>query len=169
MIYNEESVLWQTCKRRLFVFSFLILVLCLTVLPIWEKIGMQPMLLLIIVYHWSVYRPDLLPFEQLVLLSLILDGVYAYPLGFSALRLLGLYTLLMTQKRILSYQRFHWVWAGFAVFVMVDAMIYGILLSCVKQEWTGILPLLPGSLLTIALYPPIVWVLNRFMVKHLTG
>jgi rod shape-determining protein MreD len=169
MIYNEESVLWQTWKRRLFVFSFLILVLCLTVLPIWEKIGMQPMLLLIIVYHWSVYRPDLLPFEQLVLLSLILDGVYAYPLGFSALRLLGLYTLLMTQKRILSYQRFHWVWAGFAVFVMVDAMIYGILLSCVKQEWTGILPLLPGSLLTIALYPPIVWVLNRFMVKHLTG
>jgi len=93
MMYSEESLLWQIWKRRFLVFSFLILLLCLTVLPIWQKIGIQPTLLLIILYHWSIYRSDLLSIEQLVLISLILDGTYAYPLGFSALRLLIAYTL----------------------------------------------------------------------------
>lgn len=169
MLYNEESVLWQTWKRRIFVFSFLVLVLCITMFPIWQKIGMQPLLLLIIVYQWSLYRSDLISIEQLVLISLILDGIYAYPLGFSAVRLLGIYTLLLTQKRILSHQRFPWVWAGFAVFVGADALIYGILLSCVKGEWVGLLPLIPGAILTITLYPPVVWGLNRFVIKRLVS
>lgn len=167
MMLSEESVVWQTWKRRFIVFSFLIAVLCLTVLPIWQKIGIQPTLLLIILYHWSLYRADLLPVEQLVLISLILDGIYAYPLGFSALRLLIVYSLLMTQKRILSHQRFHWVWGGFSIFVIIDAHIYAILLSCVKHEWTGILPLIPGVMLTVGLYPLAVWGLNRFVMKRL--
>lgn len=169
MMYNEESFLWQTWKRRIFVSLFLVFVLCISLFPIWQKLGMQPTLILIIIYHWTIYRSDLISIEQLVLLSLLLDGVYAFPLGFSALRLLGIYTLLLTQKRILSHQRFHWVWVGFSLFVMVDAIFYGILLSFVKQEWVGIFPLLPGSSLTIILYPSMVWALNRFVVKRLVS
>lgn len=167
MIHSENSVLWQTWKHRFIVFFFLITVMCVSILPIWQKIGIQPTLLLIIIYHWSLYRSDLLPIEQLVLISLILDGIYAYPLGFSALRLLIPYSLLMTQKRIISQQRFHWVWGGFGVFVIIDAFIYAILLSCVKDEWTGILPLIPGMLLTLGLYPLAVWGINRFVMKKL--
>ena len=167
MMYGEESLVWQTWKRRFLVFSFLILLVCLTILPIWQKIGIQPTLLLIILYHWSIYRSDLLPIEQLVLISLILDGIHAYPLGFSALRLLTAYTVIMTQKRILFHQRFHWIWGGFAIFVICDAFIYAILLSFVKDTWAGILPLIPGMMLTIGLYPPTVWVINRFVMKRL--
>jgi cell shape-determining protein MreD len=136
-------------------------------LPLWQKIGVQPTLLLIILYHWTLYRSDLLPVEQLVLISLIQDGVYAYPLGFSALRLLIGYALLMTQKRILSHQRFLWVWGGFGVFVILDALIYATLLSCVKHEWTGVFPLIPGIMMTMGLYPPMVWAMNRFVMKRL--
>jgi rod shape-determining protein MreD len=166
MIFNEESLLWQTWRRRFLVFCFLLSVLCLTILPIWQKIGIYPTPLLIILYYWSFYRSDLLPVEQLVLISLILDGIYAYPLGFSALRLLIAYMLVMTQKRILYHQRFHWIWAGFGLLVVVDAFIYAILISFVKHEWTGILPLIPGILLTIGLYPPTVWAINRFVMKR---
>jgi rod shape-determining protein MreD len=167
MMYSEESVLWQIWKRRLLVFSLLLFILCATVLPIWQDIGIQPTLLLIILYHWSIYRSDLLPVEQLVLISLILDGIYAYPLGFSALRLLIGYSLLMTQRRILCHQRFHWVWTGFGIFVVIDALLFAILSSCVKHEWTGILSLIPGMLLTLGLYPIVVWILNRFFMKRL--
>jgi cell shape-determining protein MreD len=167
MLSGDESAVWQVWKRRLIVFTLLVSVLCLTVLPIWQKIGVQPTLLLIVIYHLSVYRSDLLSIEQLVLTSLILDGIYAYPLGFSALRLLIDYLLLLTQKRILYHQRFHWVWAGFSVFVVIDAFIFAILLSFVKHEWAGILTLTPGILLTIALYPPLVLALNRLIVKRL--
>jgi rod shape-determining protein MreD len=167
MMHSENSILLNAWKRRFIVFSFLITVICVTVFPFWQKIGIQPNLLLIIIYYWSLYRTDLLPIEQLVLISLILDGIYAYPLGFSALRLLSAYSLLMTQKRIISHQRFHWVWGGFSVFVIIDAFIYAILLSCVKDVWTGILPLVPGMLLTVGLYPLAVWGINRFVMKKL--
>ncbi len=167
MMHHEESMLWRIWKVRLLAFVFLVAVVCLTILPLWQKIGIQPTLILIILYHWTLYRSDLMPIEQLVLISLIQDGIYAYPLGFSALRLLIAYTLLMTQRRILSHQRFLWVWGGFGAFVLVDALIYAALLSCVKHEWVGIFPLLPGLAMTIGLYPLTIWVMNRFVMKRL--
>ncbi len=167
MMYDEESMLWRVWKVRLLAFAFLILVVCLTVMPLWQKIGIQPTLFLIILYHWTLYRPDLMPIEQLVLISLIQDGIYAYPLGFSALRLLIGYTLLTTQRRILSHQRFLWVWGGFGVFTLIDGFIYATLLSCVKHEWVGILPLIPGFAMTIGFYPLTIWVMNRYLMKRL--
>jgi hypothetical protein len=164
-MYGEELWPWKTWMRRFIAFLFLLAAVCLTVLPLWQNMGVQPALFLIILYHWSVYRSDLLSVEQLVLISLIQDGVYAYPLGFSALRILICYALLITQKRILSHQRFLWVWGGFSVFALFDILVYAILLSCVKHEWTGFLPLMPGMLMTIGLYPLVVRMMNRFMVK----
>src|SRR5476649_2839536 len=98
MMHNEESMLWRVWKVRLLAFAFLLTVVCMTVLPLWQKIGIQPTLFLIILYHWTLYRSDLMPIEQLVLISLLQDGMYAYPLGFSALRILIDYALLLTQK-----------------------------------------------------------------------
>jgi rod shape-determining protein MreD len=167
MMYDEESMLWRIWKVRLLAFTFLIIIVCLTVLPLWQKIGIQPALFLIILYHWTLYRSDLMPIEQLVLISLIQDGIYAYPLGFSALRLLIGYTLLTTQRRILSHQRFLWVWGGFGVFTLIDGLIYATLLSCVKHEWVGISPLIPGFAMTIGLYPLTIWAMNRFVMKRL--
>jgi cell shape-determining protein MreD len=167
MMYDEESTLWRIWKVRLITFTFLITIVCLTVMPLWQKIGIQPILFLIILYHWTLYRSDLMPIEQLVLISLIQDGIYAYPLGFSALRLLIGYTLLTTQRRILSHQRFLWVWGGFGIFTLIDGLIYAALLSCVKHEWVGILPLTPGFAMTVGLYPLTIWIMNRYVIKRL--
>lgn len=167
MIYGEKLLLWHTWKRRLLSFIFLIVAVCLTILPLWQKIGIQPTLWLIILYHWSIYRSDLLSIDQLVLVSLIQDGIYAYPLGFSALRLLMCYALLITQKRILSHQRFPWVWGGFGIFALLDGLIYTTLFSCIKHEWAGLLPLVPGMLMTLALYPLAVWGINQVIMKRM--
>lgn len=167
MIYNEESMRWRIWKVRLLAFAVLVTIVCLTVLSLWQKIGIQPILFLIILYHWTLYRSDLMPIEQLILISLIQDGIYAYPLGFSALRLLIDYTLLTTQRRILAHQRFLWVWGGFGIFIFVDGLIYTTLLSCVKHEWVGILPLIPGFAMTMGLYPLTIWIMNRYVMKRL--
>jgi rod shape-determining protein MreD len=140
----------------------------MTVLPFWQKLGIQPTLFLIILYYWTLYRSDLIAVEQLILISLIQDGIYAYPLGFSALRLLINYGLLLTQKRILSQQRFLWVWGGFGLFALMDCLICATLFSCIKHEWVGIIPLIPGVFMTISLYPSFVWAMNRFVMKRLS-
>jgi len=167
MVYREKLLPWNAWKRRLLVFVSLVSAVCITILPLWQKIGVQPTLLLILLYHCSVYRPDLLSIDQLVLVSLIEDGIYAYPLGFSALRLLICYALLMTQTRILSHQRFLWVWGGFGIFALLDALIYATLLSFTKHEWADMLPLIPGILMTISLYPPVIWITNLFILKRM--
>jgi hypothetical protein len=134
----------------------------------WQWIGVQPALLLIILYHWTLYRPGLLSVEQLVLLSLIQDGIYAYPLGFSALRLLTDYALLAASKRMLGRQGFIWVWGGFALFAMIDGVIFTSLLLCVQAQCMSMLPLIPGTIMTVSLYPLMVAFINRFVVKRLS-
>jgi rod shape-determining protein MreD len=165
---KDSSVGWQLWKQHFLVFLFLLFVLYVTLLPMWQWVGIQPVLLLIILYHWTLYRPDLLSLEQLVLLSLIQDGIYAYPLGFSALRLLIDYALLAASRRMLGRQGFMWVWGGFVLFVMIDTVIFTSLLSCVQAQWRSILPLIPGMFMTISLYPLMVAFMNRFVVKRLS-
>jgi rod shape-determining protein MreD len=145
----------------------LLFILYVTLLPLWQWIGIQPVLLLIVLYHWTLYRPDLLSLEQLVLLSLIQDGIYAYPLGFSALRLLIDYAFLATTRRILGRQGFIWIWGGFFLFVIIDAIIFTSLLSCVSAQWVNILPLIPSIIMTGSLYPLMVALMNRFVMKRL--
>ena len=165
MFFEEESHFWQTAKRRTVGFTILLANLCLTLLPFWQKVGVQPILLLIIIYYWALYRPDRLTIEQLILISLIQDGIYAYPLGFSALRLLIDYGLLLTQRRTLNHQSFIWIWGGFSIFCLMDTVVYMTLLSCVKGEWVGILLLFPNTLLTASLYPLVIVAFNYFVKK----
>ncbi|MBM3468089.1 MAG: hypothetical protein FJX71_01500 [Alphaproteobacteria bacterium] len=167
MIDGDHSTSKKVWKHRLLIFIFLVSVVCLNILPVWQSLGVQPVLLLIVLYHCALYRPDLLSVEQLVLISLILDGIYAYPLGFSAVRLLTEYTLLLTQRKILGHQNFLWVWGGFCLFALIDGLLYSILISCVKSQWTGIFPIIPSILLTIGLYPLLTWALNRIIMRRL--
>lgn len=164
-MHQEEGFLWRSCKHQCLVFVFFISFIVLTILPLWHQVGAQPVLWLIILYHWGLYRQDLLRIEQLILISLIQDGLYAYPLGFSALRLLIDYALLTTQGRIISQQTFLWVWGGFGLFVFLDSFIYTGLLSCVKSQWIGTWSLIPGLIMTIGFYPLIVLGINRLMMK----
>jgi cell shape-determining protein MreD len=169
MTFEKDSlVVWQFWKRRFLAFLFLLFVLYVTLLPVWHWIGIQPVLLLIILYHWTLYHPNLLSLEQLVLLSLIQDGIYAYPLGFSALRLLVDYALLTAFKRILGRQGFTWIWGGFALFVLIDAVIFTGLLSCVQARWAPMMSLIPGMIMTGSLYPLMIAFMNRFVMKRLS-
>jgi rod shape-determining protein MreD len=165
---KDSSIGWQVWKQHFLVFLFLLFVLYVTLLPMWQWIGVQPVLLLIILYHWALFRPGLLAIEQLVLISLVQDGIYAYPLGFSALRLLIDYALLAASKRMFGRQGFIGVWGGFTLFVIIDAVIFTSLLSCVQAQWMSILPLIPGVVMTISLYPLMVAFMNRFVVKRLS-
>ena len=165
MIFEEDHFFWRAWRQRLLVFTLLLAILGLSIIPFWEKIGIYPCLILIALYYWTLYRPHLVPVEQLVLLSLVQDGIYAYPLGFSALRLLTDYTLLTTQKRILKSQRFLWTWGGFGIFALADGLVYLGLMSCIKKQWVDFMPVVPGIIMTVALFPLGVALANRVYAR----
>ena len=57
-----------------------------------------PFFALMAVYHWSIYRPELLPAPVVFVLGLAQDGLTGGPLGLFALILIVVYGLVSTQR-----------------------------------------------------------------------
>jgi rod shape-determining protein MreD len=130
-------------------------------LPIPGYAALTPAFALMAVYHWSVYRPDLLPPSGLFAIGFTLDLVNGATVPASAL------TLLLARAAVLRYRRhfvgrpFPFAWCGFVA--LASAAMLGLwALHCALQ-----LSLLdPRSAmvrgaLTIALFPAASLALGR--------
>jgi rod shape-determining protein MreD len=99
-----------------------------------------PMLSLISVYYWAVYRPDLMGYGAVFAVGLLEDTIAGTPLGVGSLMLLLVHGAVVTQ-----YKFFH----GKSFAVSGQAPLY-------------------AYLMTVALYPVIGWMLVRlhlFLVR----
>ncbi len=97
----------------------------------------------------------------LFLLGLASDALAGLPLGFTALTLLAVGLLVRGGARWLPAQPPPLIWAAFAV-VAVSMTLLRWLLASLYFAW----PFAPGPLLlqlglTLLLYPPIAWLLDR--------
>lgn len=76
--------------------------------------SIAPGFALMAVFHWSVYRPDLLPLSVVFLAGLLLDLLNGTPyVGLSALVLLLVRTGVLSQRRVFSHRPFSILWLGF--------------------------------------------------------
>lgn len=130
-------------------------------LPIPGYATLTPAFALMAVYHWSVYRPDLLPSSGLFAVGLAQDLVTGATVPATAL------VLLLARAAVLRYRRhfvgrpFPFAWAGFAV--LASAAALGLwALHCALQF--GLLDLRTAMVrgaLTIALFPAASLALGR--------
>ena len=130
-------------------------------LPIPGYAALTPAFALMAVYHWSVYRPDLLPPTFLFAIGFAQDLVIGATVPASAL------TLLLARAAVLRYRRhfvgrpFLFAWGGFAV--LAAAVMLGLwALHCVLQ--LGLLDprtAIVRCALTIALFPAASLALGR--------
>ena len=120
-----------------------------------------PFFTLMVVYHWSIYRPELLPAPAVFVLGLVQDGLSGGPLGLFALILIIVYGLVSMQRRTFLGKTFPVEWFGFSL-VVVGATVASWLISCVYyvtlvDPW----PVALQGGLTLATYPCIVWIFAR--------
>jgi rod shape-determining protein MreD len=112
-------------------------------------------------YHWTIYRPDLLPPLALFLIGAAYDLLAAAPLGVTPLLLLATRALVLRQRRHFLNRPFPFVWAGFAVLTgaampfswLVHCLLAGTLLDFRGTVFRGVL--------TIALFPLFSFLLGR--------
>lgn len=112
-----------------------------------------PAFALMAVYHWTIYRPDLLPFTAAFAVGLLLDLLNGAPLGISSLVLLLTRAAVLSQRQLFVGRSFPVVWAGFlgvasaavAFEWAVFCLLYGFLLD--------IRPALFQGILTVSCYP----------------
>ena len=158
--------LWQRFDRALRGLTPLTLTLILTfvsVLPLRVPglAPVTPVVTLMAVYYWSIYRPDLLPFAATFLVGIVQDSLSGAPLGLSSLVLLLVQGVVISQRRFFHGKTFLVEWWGFMLVAPVALLISWLVASL----YFGML-VVPRHLgfqllLTIALYPALTWLFTR--------
>ncbi|HUH83272.1 MAG TPA: rod shape-determining protein MreD [Stellaceae bacterium] len=121
-----------------------------------------PAFALMAVYHWTIYRPELLPPLAVFVLGLLLDFMNATTyVGISALSLLLAQAALMSVRRLFVDRLFPLLWAGFLLTAAgVIAFEWGAV-SLLSGHVLGLRPFLFEAVLTIATFPFGSYVLTR--------
>ena len=141
--------------------TLLAAVICVLPLQIPGYAALTPIFTLMAAYHWTIYRPDLLPPWALFGIGLVEDLLAGSPIGVNAL------LLLMTRVAVLGYRRyfvnrnFPFVWTGFTLLTVIAMLaLWG--LQCVLD-----LSLLDfrnsviRAALTVAIFPLASFMLGR--------
>ncbi|MBT6095714.1 MAG: rod shape-determining protein MreD [Rhodospirillaceae bacterium] len=119
--------------------------------PGWARVA--PLLSLLAVYHWAVYRPDLMPGYAVFAIGLLQDVLGGTPLGLFTLLYLVAYGVVVSQQRFLTGKAFFVVWLGFVLISAGVMALAWILLSAMSGGVIDPEALLYQYLLGVGLYP----------------
>ncbi len=121
-----------------------------------------PMLTMVAIYHWAVYRPTLLPPSAVFAIGLLQDILGGTPLGVTALVLLSVHGVVVWQNRFLAGKSFGIVWLGFGLILAGACVETWILVSAFHGTPVNAQPLAHEFLITLGIYPPLSWLLIRW-------
>ena len=123
--------------------------------------ALTPAFTLMAVYHWTMYRPDLLPPLALFLVGITQDLLAGASPGVTALVLLLARGVVLRQRRHFVNRPFPFVWAGFTV-LSGGAMLFLWALYCLLG---GVVADFRGTVfhaaLTISMFPIASFLLGR--------
>jgi rod shape-determining protein MreD len=148
---------------RLLPIATTILAALISILPlrIAGYAALTPAFTLMAAYHWTIYRPDLLPPLALFAIGLGEDLLAGAPLGVSALLLLIVYVTVLSYRRYFVNRTFPFVWTGFTL-LTVSALLGLWALHCVLDATIlDIRNTIFRAVLTIAIFPLASFLLGR--------
>lgn len=130
--------------------------------------ALTPAFTLMAAYHWTIYRPDLLPPLALFLIGLGGDLLVGSPVGVGALELLLVYTVVIGYRRYFVNRTFPFVWSGFTL--LAGCAMFGLwALHCLLDATLlDIRSTIFRTVLTVAFFPAASFLLGR-MQRALMG
>jgi rod shape-determining protein MreD len=123
--------------------------------------ALTPAFTLMAVYHWTIYRPDLLRPLALFLVGVIQDLLAGVPPGVTALVLLLARAIVLRQRRQFVNRLFPFVWTGFTMLTSAAMMFLWtlhFLLDGVLIDFRGTVF---RAVLTISMFPIASFLLGR--------
>lgn len=129
--------------------------------------GIAPMLPLMGVYYWAIYRPDLLPAWAAFLVGLLYDVIAGTPLGVNALVLLLVQGTAASQRKFFLGKSFVVTWWAFGLLAAGAAGLTWMLVSVLRGVAINPAPLMVEYLLMMGLFPILTWMLARTQMAFL--
>jgi rod shape-determining protein MreD len=123
--------------------------------------ALTPVFALMAAYHWTIYRPDLLPPVALFAVGLTDDLIAGSPIGINALLLLMTRMAVMSHRRHFVNRTFPFVWTGFALLTAVAMLALWMLNSLLYLTLLDFRGTVIRAALTIAIFPLASFLLGR--------
>ncbi len=123
--------------------------------------ALTPVFTLMAAYHWTIYRPDLLPPLALFIIGLTEDLLAGSPIGVNAMLLLLTRIAVLGHRRYFVNRNFPFVWTGFTL--LAAAAMFGLWgLHCVIDlSLLDFRNAVIRAALTIAIFPLASFMLGR--------
>jgi rod shape-determining protein MreD len=141
--------------------AFLLVILTVVPLQIPGYAAVTPVFTLMAVYHWTIYRPDLLPSWTVFLIGAAQDLLTGGPIGVSSLVLLVSQALVVRQRRFFVGKLFPFVWWGFLVLTVIASVLTYACGSLLSRALLDMPSAAFQAVLTVALYPIVSWFFVR--------
>ncbi len=165
-MYNQESFLNEKHIKPTVVSCLLVGLSLISFIPVWTHLGFCPNFFVMVLYLWLIYRPDLIQFGGLMVVGLIQDGLYGYPLGLSIFGILQLIFFAKIFRKLILQKSFGFVFCGYIAYLLVYSITNWGILSFLKQEWLPVLPILNFIGFSILTYP-VVCQISLFLQKYI--
>jgi rod shape-determining protein MreD len=124
--------------------------------------AVTPSFALMAVFHWTIYRPELLPISLVFALGLLLDLLNGTPyIGTSAVTLLVARTIVLAQRRYFVEKDFSVLWLGFLVLASGMFVFDWAYVGLLSGRILGTRPFVFQAVLTVACYPVGSYLLAR--------
>ena len=155
-----KLTLWQRLDilARQITPSFLALILVmLSMVPLHLPISAPavPWVALMAVYYWSLHRPDVMPAIAVFTIGVFHDLLAGTAVGLSALILLLVRAVVVTQRRFFASRGFWLIWIFFAVAAAGAGLAKWLAGMALAAQLLELNPVAFQTLLTVALYPPV--------------
>lgn len=123
--------------------------------------AVAPLLPLIGIYYWAVYRPDLLPPWAAFALGLVNDIIAGTPLGVSSLVYLLAQGMTASQRRFFHGKPFLIAWWGFGLVGGGALALQWVLVSMLAGRMLDAKAVIFEFLMSLFFYPLLSWFFSR--------
>ena len=164
--------LWQKLDNVMrscapFILSLVLIVL--TVIPTHIPVYMEvaPILPLVSIYHWAIYRPNLLPVFAVFILGLLQDIMVGTPIGLYTLVFLTVYGIVTSQRRFFTGKSFLFYWLGFATISMLasfESYFLGSVWNVILLDFNAAIF---QYLILLGIFPTLAWIFLRWQQAFL--
>ena len=121
----------------------------------------NPSYALIGIFYWTTFRSDLFPASMVFLIGLLQDILVGTPIGLSAVVLLAVYGVTLSQRRVMIGRPFYLLWLGFIAIAAGAIALAWLLASILATQPIPLIGIAMQLLITIAAFPFLVWLLVR--------
>jgi rod shape-determining protein MreD len=153
----------DTWVRHLVPFSITLLLLLVTTIPTHVPgfAAVAPMLPLMGVYYWAIYRPDLLPAWSAFVIGMLYDVVAGTPLGVNALVMLLVQGVAASQRKFFLGKSFAVTWWAFGLLTAGAVGLAWLLVSALDGRTVDPAPVIFEYLMTLSVFPLLTRALAR--------